>query len=75
MTLRILAKKEKTQTGFHQNNLVLQRIHQENENIAQKWERIFISIFVKGLVCRIYEEILKVSNKKATSSIKMGKGY
>ena len=60
MTLRILAKKEKTQTGFHQNNLVLQKIHQESENIAQKWERIFINTFDKVLVSRIYEEILQL---------------
>ena len=69
MTLRTLAKKEKTQTGFHQNHLVLQKIHQENENIAQKWERIFINTFDKGLVSRIYEEILQLRNKKATSPI------
>ena len=54
---------------------MLQRIHQENENIAQKWERIFINTFDKGLVSRIYEEILQLRNKKATSPIKMGKGY
>ena len=60
--------------GLHQTKKVLHSKgnHQRNKNTTTEWENMFIDTSDKGLISKIYKELIKLNTKKQTTQLKNG---
>ena len=71
MISKLHSKEEKnSHSGLHQNYKLLcfNGYDQENEKPTE-WEKIAYHVWDKGLVSRIYKELLQLNNKKTNNPI------